>query len=136
MISLKVSELPFDLGYAMHPDAKVYVCMSDCGSLMIENQYGQHIEDFEPNLFEEDWFNNLPKDRFFELEETQVKYTTVGELRKTSIPVPDIFRHDKLVELRLNNIVLVIIIGFRSDYVITTDEIRNDFNNICVVLNH
>ncbi len=133
MISLKVSELPFELKNPLHPHTNVYVGMSSCGSLMIENQWGQHIEDFEPNLFEEDWFNNLPKDRFFELEETQVKYTIVGVLRDARIPIPGNIKDDELVMITMNNVRMTVHTTFYSHRLEVTADLKKAFDNILAV---
>jgi hypothetical protein len=100
---------------------------------MIENQWGQHIEDFEPNLFEEDWFNNLPKDRFFELEETQVKYTIVGVLRDARICIPGNIKDDELVMITMNNIRMTVHTTFYSHRLEVTEDLKKAFGNISAV---
>jgi hypothetical protein len=136
MISLKVSELPFELERPMLPDDEVILYMSDC-EIQIDNIWGQHLQDVTPNYFIDEWFCNLPEERFFELEETQVKYTVAGELRNTNIPMSWVNLKDSdVVRVTLNNIRLTVTSPRYSMRTKTTDEIRNNFDNIRVALNH
>lgn len=62
---VSVRELPFHLDQHLHADDVVVVSMQD-GILFVENVDGEDITSFEALSNVEDWFDSLPRHRFFE----------------------------------------------------------------------
>ena len=62
---VSVRELPFRLDKHLHSDDVVVVSMQD-GVLFVETPEGEDITSFEALNDVEDWFDNLPRHRFFE----------------------------------------------------------------------
>jgi hypothetical protein len=62
---VSVRELPFRLDQHLHADDVVVVSMQD-GILFVENVDGEDITSFEALSNVEDWFDSLPRHRFFE----------------------------------------------------------------------
>lgn len=64
-VNVSVRELPFRLDQHFHADDVVTVSMQD-SILLVETPEGEDITSFEALSDVEDWFDSLPRHRFFE----------------------------------------------------------------------